>query len=55
MVIPNPGSDAALTAGCTCPVIDNCHGKGFGPDPRFWVSGGCPLHAPEQELNDKEE
>lgn len=42
---PNPGSDAALRAGCTCPVLDNAHGKGsgWGPD-TFWVNAACPLH-----------
>ncbi len=51
---PNPGSDEALEKGCTCPVLDNGHGKG-------WMGGrtdemgatlfvrvqGCPLHWPE--------
>lgn len=42
---PNPGSDAALALGCTCPVIDNGHGRGL--DPRgFWITEGCPVHAP---------
>lgn len=26
---PNPGSTKAVTAGCTCPVMDNHNGKGF--------------------------
>ena len=47
-VIPNPGSDAAIDAGCTCAVLDNCHGKGFpwpGCDgPAFWITSSCPLH-----------
>lgn len=42
---PNPGSDAALDQGCTCPVLDNGHGRGSGP---FWISGGCPLHDPNE-------
>lgn len=48
MTTPNPGSTAALDAGCTCPVIDNHHGKGFpwGGGQKFWISGGCPVHAP---------
>lgn len=41
MVMPNPGSDAALDRGCTCPVLDNGHGRGNGP---FWITGGCPVH-----------
>lgn len=27
--IPTPGSDEAIKIGCTCPVMDNAHGKGF--------------------------
>lgn len=43
---PNPGSDAAIERGCTCPVMDNAHGRGIPtPDgPRFWYSERCPLH-----------
>lgn len=47
---PNPGSDEALDQGCTCPVLDNGHGKGaYGGvlvdgKPQFWVAEGCPLH-----------
>jgi hypothetical protein len=43
-----PGSDEALDAGCTCPVLDNGHGAGRGGDgARYgWViSGTCKLHA----------
>jgi hypothetical protein len=54
--VPNPGSDAALKAGCTCPVLDNCHGKGFswgsGDGPKFWISGGCPLHCGKRNGTD---
>lgn len=28
MKAPNPGSEAALKLGCSCPVIDNHHGRG---------------------------
>ena len=39
---PNPGSDEAIAKGCTCPVLDNGHGKGY-----FQViRADCPLHAP---------
>lgn len=42
---PNPGSNAALAAGCLCPVIDNGYGKGSGWGPNaFWINGDCPLH-----------
>jgi len=56
MVIPNPdpGSDAAIALGCTCPVLDNNHGAGVGCtgwliddtgfDGLFWINNACPLH-----------
>jgi hypothetical protein len=46
-MIPNPGSDAAIDLGCTCPVLDNNHGAGFhglDPEPLFWYASDCPLH-----------
>lgn len=44
--VPAPGSDAALDAGCTCPVVDNGHGRCPLPDGNWWVAAGCPVHAP---------
>lgn len=56
--IPNPGSTEAVAAGCTCPVVENGHGKGAyggaaldenGGSPlgaMFWIAEGCPLHDP---------
>lgn len=47
MTIPNPGSDAAIKQGCTCPVMDNAHGKGImgdGENHGYWITAGCPLH-----------
>lgn len=45
---PNPGSNEALNKGCTCPVLDNGHGKGVQTDsdgkPMFWINEHCPLH-----------
>ena len=42
---PNPGSDASLGQGCTCPVFDNGRGdEGLGRDRGFWIAEGCPLH-----------
>lgn len=49
--IPNPGSDAAIKQGCTCPVLDNGHGKGVGGNGEkhgWWVTAGCPLHGKEK-------
>ena len=45
----NPGSTEAIEEGCTCPVLDNCHGKGIpmtehDEDMAFWITAGCPLH-----------
>ena len=45
--IPNPGSDAAIVAGCTCPVLDNGHGRGVGGNGEkygWWITEGRPLH-----------
>ena len=40
-----PGSDEAIKAGCTCPVLDNAHGKGYyGNHDVFVYTEGCPLH-----------
>jgi hypothetical protein len=46
-VTPNPGSRKALDAGCICAVLDNNHGR-WSPFPSgdFWVTEGCPVHAP---------
>lgn len=48
--VPTPGSDEALSKGCKCAVIDNHHGQGR-PTPvggrLFWVTYGCPVHAPD--------
>lgn len=45
---PNPGSDEAIAQGCTCPVLDNGHGRGCGReiDGRhvFWINSECPIH-----------
>ena len=47
---PNPGSPEAVAQGCTCPVLDNCNGKGseFGGPGTFWMHSGCPLHGNHQ-------
>lgn len=44
-----PGSDAAVHDGCSCPVLDNAHGRGCGylsdaGEPMFIVSEDCKLH-----------
>ena len=46
---PPPGSDEAISLGCTCPVLDNAHGQGFPwqGGTSFWIAEGCPLHHKE--------
>ena len=42
---PNPGSKEAIEKGCTCPVLDNGHGKGYmGQKDVFVFNAECPLH-----------
>jgi len=58
--VPNPGSKEAGERGCTCAVMDNRRGRGIpypradGKDPNefpsFYVTGGCPLHDPDNDL-----
>ena len=40
---PTPGSPEARAIGCTCPMMDNCNGKGycFGG---FVIRQNCPVH-----------
>jgi len=47
---PNPGSDEAVEAGCSCPRMDNGHGKGsmWGPG-TYWINGDCPIHGKKEE------
>lgn len=45
-VVPNPGSDEAIKLGCTCPALDNEHGRGFpyGGEICFYRNMECKLH-----------
>lgn len=48
---PDPGTSDARAGGCTCPVMDNSHGKGRGGDGvryGWWIVEGCPMHAPKK-------
>lgn len=49
--IPNPGSTEADAAGCLCPRMDNRNGRGIHihRDLCFYVTAGCPLHAPVRD------
>jgi hypothetical protein len=51
---PTPGSDAAIKAGCTCPVLDNHHGRGFfwGTATVFWIGETCLLHAKRKDADE---
>lgn len=42
----NPGSNAAIAAGCKCARIDNHYGLGFivNGERVFVISADCPLH-----------
>ncbi len=52
IIFPAPGSDKAIAQGCTCAVMDNYHGRGYGGD---WVKYGwiirkdCPVHGSKFE------
>ena len=50
-----PGSKEALQKGCTCPVMDNGHGKGLYFDkngvPVFWFNLDCPIHGNAEKIN----
>jgi hypothetical protein len=44
-VIHSPGSREAVKLGCTCPVMDNCNGKGYmGIDGIFIYNEDCKYH-----------
>lgn len=47
----NPGSKEAREKGCTCPVLDNAHGKGYMGGVRdkdgnliFVINFDCKVH-----------
>lgn len=54
---PNPGSPEAVARGCTCPVIDNHHGRGVpaSDGPWFWHTVGCPVHVLRTVIPDDED
>lgn len=48
---PSPGSDAAVAAGCRCPLRDNAFGNGYMNGVKneqgrrvFVINASCPLH-----------
>lgn len=47
---PHPGSVAAIALGCTCPVMDNAHGRGWlGREGLFVYTVGCPVHDQDRQ------
>lgn len=55
MTSPRPGSAEALVEGCTCAVIDNHYGRGYGGDGErygWFVTGGCPLHDVDDAISE---
>lgn len=53
-----PGHPQAVADGCTCPVLDNGHGRGCGylsadGDPVFIVSAECPVHGDAELFPDE--
>ena len=51
--IPNPGSDEAISAGCTCPVYDNARGRGYMCIAGVFVyQEGCPVHSANDQMRD---
>ena len=44
-----PGSDKAIKKGCTCPRMDNRHGKGAFEFDGFYINGDCPLHGKKEK------
>ena len=48
----NPGSPEAIKNGCTCPVLDNGHGRGasqVGGVWVHWINADCPLHGKTEQ------
>lgn len=44
---PRPGSPQAVRDGCTCPILDNEHGKGRWGDGEtygWFIMANCPMH-----------
>lgn len=52
--IPKPGSPEAVKLLCSCPILDNGHGRGhLGDGEQFgwWITEGCVLHGKRLEAN----
>ena len=58
----NPGSDEAIAAGCTCPIMDNGHGRGYlggvtdeQGQTVFVIASNCPIHGDDAMKRAREE
>lgn len=41
----NPGSPEAVAAGCVCPILDNCYGRGYMNQKNvFSINVDCIIH-----------
>ena len=48
-----PGSKEAIDKGCTCPILDNAHGKGYmGASGAFVISADCPVHLSDEAIRE---
>jgi hypothetical protein len=44
--MPTPGSPEAVAKGCSCPIMDNGHGRGYmGQKNVFVISNVCSIHS----------
>lgn len=52
--VGNPGSKEAIEQGCTCPVMDNAHGKGVPQKGgvMLWQNEHCPIHGSKEKKNE---
>lgn len=52
-----PGHPEAVAQGCTCPTMENGHGKGARPDDKggmlYWHNADCPVHTNKQTINQR--
>jgi len=39
-----PGSYDARQDGCSCPTVENEHGKGYMGSDEYVISKDCPMH-----------
>ena len=54
-IVPNPGTQEAIDAGCICPVMDNHYGQGYmGMEDVFIYTAGCPVHMLKEKKDETE-